>query len=64
MTKIYGQNWRAVDRSDKCHPLYDSITKMMRISTLRLYRDEDGSFFVLCYCGGREYLDVPCGCSL
>ena len=52
----------AVDRSDARGTLFDRITKMMRVSTLRLYRDEDGLWFVLCDCGGKENLGVPCGC--
>ena len=53
---------RAVEREDPRHPLFDRITKIMRVNHLTLTRHVDGSWFVKCDCGRREDVGVPCGC--
>lgn len=55
-------NNAAVGRKDPRGKVYSHITKMMRVSQLRLHKDEHGSWFVQCDCGGKENLGVPCQC--
>jgi len=51
-----------VDKSHYDDPLFEEITKVLRVSHLTLSRDENGAWFVKCDCGGRENIGIPCGC--